>query len=203
MWGALFNNTHCSLNKSNSYSIHAVFSRLSRCAEEPCVGAVSGEHLLSVCLQYHCVCVSVCLSLSPLHIAACGDSGAELVVQLSQSSIAILLAAPSLGLGGDGTRHWRDRHTSPFGQKKKLKKRENTQEDIQRSFATCIQLNDSGKSLVFCNICTIWGLRLNVHWVSPFAALLRRLSQINSHWKDVSVRSQHCYSLACLKCSLH
>lgn len=32
----------------------------------------------------------MCVSLSPLHTAACGDCGTELIVQLGQGSIAIL-----------------------------------------------------------------------------------------------------------------
>lgn len=62
-------------------------------------------------------------SLSPRHTAAWRDRGAELVVQLSQSSVTILWAASYLGLGGHGTRHWRDWHTSPFQQIFQIKKR--------------------------------------------------------------------------------
>lgn len=79
-----------------------------------------------------------CASLSPLHTAACGDSGAELVVQLSQSSIAILCAASYLGLGRDGTRHCRDWNASPFRQFFFLEKKN---ENNQRSSATCIHLH--------------------------------------------------------------
>lgn len=54
------------------------------------------------------------VSPSPLHIAPCRDSGAELIVQLSQSSVAVLCVASSLRLCRDGTRHGWDWHTPPF-----------------------------------------------------------------------------------------
>lgn len=54
------------------------------------------------------------VSLSPLHTAPCRDSGAELIVQLSQSSVAVLCVASSLRLCRDGTGHGWDWHTPPF-----------------------------------------------------------------------------------------
>ena len=54
-------------------------------------------------------------SLSPLHITPCGGRGAELIVQLSQSSVAIL-RAPCVGLSRDGTWHRWDWHTSTYRQ---------------------------------------------------------------------------------------
>lgn len=91
--------SHTELIKS-MYYLYSIFPSFPGVQRYP----VSGEYLLAVLLQYNCVC-SQSVSPSPLHIAACGYSGAELIVQLSQSSIAILCAPPGLRLGRDGTRH--------------------------------------------------------------------------------------------------
>lgn len=52
---------------------------------------------------------------SPLCAVASGNSSAHLVVQLCQSSVAVLRRLVChMRLGGDGTRHRRDWHATSF-----------------------------------------------------------------------------------------